>query len=142
MAQAQAHTDLDCERAWAQFASEAAPALAAFEASLDAPELAQQRVLGSILARNAASECGRRHGFESIHSYEAFRERVPVTRWQDVAPWIERSQATREPVISAEAPSFYECTSGSSAARKEIPYTPSLLGELKRAVVAWLAKLY
>ncbi len=130
------------DRAWSAFAAQATPTVAAFERSLKEPNVAQERLLRAILARNAGTEYGRRYAFASIRTYEEFRRRVPITTWQDVAPWIERAQATLAPVLTAETPLFYERTSGSSAACKDVAYTPSLLGELQRALVVWLARLY
>ena len=130
------------EAAWSAFAAQAAPAVAAFERSLAEPDAAQQRLLRSILMRNADTDYGRAHGFGTISNYAEFRGRVPITSWKDIAPWIERAQATLAPVLTAETPLFYERTSGSSAARKDLPYTPSLLDELRRALVVWLARLY
>ena len=130
------------EAAWSAFAAQAAPAVAAFERSLAEPDAAQQRLLRSILMRNADTDYGRAHGFGTISNYAEFRGRVPITSWKDIAPWIERAHATLAPVLTAETPLFYERTSGSSAARKDLPYTPSLLDELRRALVVWLARLY
>jgi hypothetical protein len=127
---------------WRAFAAAAAPMLVDFERSLGAPAAAQRRRLEAILTRNADSEYGRRYGFAAIRSYEEFCERVPLTTWQELAPWVERAQTAREAVLTAEAPLFFERTSGSSAARKDVPYTPSMLAELQRALVVWLARLY
>jgi hypothetical protein len=135
------HAQSDDARAWSAFAAEAAPTLAAFEESLTDPEGVQRELLRVILARNARTDYGRRYDFASIRSYADYRRRVPVTEWADVAPWVQRSQATLASVLSAETPCFYERTSGSCAASKLIPYTPSLLAELQRAVVVWLAQL-
>lgn len=132
----------DPERAWGAFSRQTASILAAFESSLEHPQVAQERRLTELVNANADSEFGRRHDFGSIRSIDDFRRRVPISTWPDLAPWIERAKAEYAPVLTTEKPVHFERTSGSSAAVKDVPYTPSLLKEFQRALVVWLAKLH
>ena len=78
--------------AWAAFADEAAGALARFEHSLQQPEVAQTAAFREVVAYGANTAFGRAHGFPDIRTVQQFRDRVPVSRWPDYAPWIERAQ--------------------------------------------------
>lgn len=127
---------------WASFATAAAPACADWMRKLENPQDAQAQRLTQLLQKNAATEFGRAHGFSAIRSLAEYQERVPVQTWSEVAPWVDRT--LREPTspLTAETVRFFERTSGSSAARKYIPYTDGLLAEFQRALVVWLYELY
>jgi hypothetical protein len=129
-------------RAWVLFAEEAAGRLARFERNLEQPGVAQADVFREVIAYGANSAFGRAYGFAEITTLKEYRDTVPVSRWSDVAPWIERAQGESEAVLTAEAPLHFERTSGSTSRTKDIPYTPALLSQFQRAIVVWLAKLY
>jgi len=132
----------DCDRAWSEFRAEAAPLIAGFENSLSDPRAAQEKRLLSLLKNNEHTAYGRKYDFATIDSFDSYNKRVPVTHWADMKPWASRASRSDEPVLTAEAPLFFERTSGSSAATKLIPYTRALLGEFQNAVIVWLARLY
>ena len=53
-----------------------------------APAQSQQRLLREILETNADTEFGRRHGFGSIVTFRDFQERVPISNYEDLEPYI------------------------------------------------------
>ena len=61
---------------WRDFGAAAAEPLARFEADLAAPRRCQETRLAALLAANADTEFGQAHGFDSITSYEIYRQRV------------------------------------------------------------------
>lgn len=132
----------DLRGLWADFRIEATPYLHRFREAHADPAGAQKTRLAGILSEAQESAFGLRYDFRNIDGYDAFAERVPVQRWSDVAPWVERAAREPAPVLTAEVPAFLEPTSGSSAACKLIPYTPALVREFQEAVVVWLAALY
>jgi hypothetical protein len=106
------------------------------------PEATQRALLHRYLQANAATAFGQTHGFSTIRSAEAYRGRVPLADWEDLAPWVDRI-AAGEPNILTRAPvRTLEPTSGSSAARKLIPYTAEMQREIRRAVAPWIVDLY
>jgi GH3 auxin-responsive promoter len=119
-----------------------APAAAAFEAALADPRRAQERVLAQLLRRNARTAYGRDHGFDSIRSPEQFARRVPPCDYDAIAPWVERIRRGEPNVLTAEPVRRLVPTSGSTAARKLIPYTASMQAELNRAIGPWIFDLY
>lgn len=92
------------------------------------PARAQAAVLRHLLAANADTEFGQRHGFASIRTPADYAARVPVQSYEDLRGYVERQRLTGEPALTAEAPVMYAQTSGSTGAPKFIPITPSLLG--------------
>ena len=101
----------------------------------------QRRRLRSILAANARSEYGRRHGFDGIADAAAYRARVPIARYEDLAADIARLAAGEPDVLAAGPTLAFEETGGSSAGPKLVPYNEALLQAFRRALLAWLDDL-
>jgi len=114
----------------------------AFHLSARDVEATQRRLLRALLRRNAKTEFGRKHGFDSIRSVAEFQSRVPLTRYEDYQPWIERIGEGRPRVLTADPVLLLEPTSGSTSATKLIPYTASLKAEFQRGIAPWIVDLY
>lgn len=103
---------------------------------------AQRGVLLDLLRRNAATTFGRAHGFAAIRSIDDYQARVPLSSYDDYAPWIERIGAGEQGVLTAEPVLLLEPSSGSTAASKLIPSTASLNREFQRAIAPWIVDLF
>lgn len=101
----------------------------------------QEGLLLDLVRRNAASAFGRAHGFDAIRSLDGFRSRVPLARYDDLAPSIERIARGEAGVLTVEPVTRLVPTSGSTAATKRIPYTRSLAREMRRGIDAWIGAL-
>lgn len=132
----------EAQRCWASFATAAEPLHENWSRYLEDPERVQEQRLTALLQENADTEFGHTYGFERIRSLSEYQSRVPIQTWGDVAPWVERTMRESKSPLTRETPLFFERTSGSSAARKHIPYTAGLLADFQRALVAWLFELY
>ena len=97
--------------------------LSAFEAKCADPRGAQLATLRLILERNAQTAFGSEHDFASIKDLDAFRERVPVRSYDELAPWIERAVDGENDVLTRGPVSYFSTTSGSTAKPKFIPGT-------------------
>lgn len=128
--------------AWDAFAASAEPFRRAWLTALDAPADAQAAYLARLLAANRNTAFGVANGFADIANPAQFRERVPATTYAGMRRWVDRALRESAPILTAQAPRFFERTSGSSEQQKLIPYTPAFLGELQFALVVWLADLY
>lgn len=102
----------------------------------------QERLLLSLVARNAGTEFGRAHGFERVRTFDDYRERVPLGDWADFEPFVEEAAAGRPAVLTAEPIRLFDPTGGSTRGTKLIPYTESLHAEFRRAIATWIADLY
>ena len=118
------------------------PELARFRRAITRVREEQEVVLRRLLRANADTEFGRDHRFASIRSVREFQERVPLRKYEDFEPWIDRIAEGSQSVLTREAVHVLEPTSGSSGASKLIPYTPSLQREFQRGIRPWIAYLF
>ncbi|MGH7951922.1 MAG: GH3 auxin-responsive promoter family protein [Limisphaerales bacterium] len=118
------------------------PAVTRFRLALDRPAQAQMRLLRRYLAQNADTSFGKTYGFSEIKNYEDFTRRVPLNDYDDLQPWIERIKHGKKHVLTAEPVTHLVPTSGSSGAKKLIPFTAGLQREFNWAVGAWISNLY
>src|SRR4051812_39024763 len=126
----------------AAFAAASAPAWANFVASLHDPASMQDQLLRRYLRGGALTEFGREHRLDEISTYEQFSHRVPIRDYDEFRPWIERIQQGEPRVLRALPVTRLVPTSGSTAARKLIPYTSESHRELNRAIGPWMCDLY
>jgi hypothetical protein len=109
-----------------------------FRQSLLCPERIQNRILQSYIRRNRDTEFGRAHGFETIRTYDEFTAHVPLWDYESIKPWMDRIVAGDAEVMTTDPVTHLIPTSGSSGARKLIPFTSSLQDEFNAAIGAWL----
>ncbi len=102
---------------------------------------AQRTILARYLTRNAATVIGKEYGFRHIRSLAEFRERVPLSRYDDYVPLVQRIMRGEERVLTSDRIRLLQPSSGSTHAAKLIPYTASLQREFRRAVAAWMVDL-
>ena len=112
-----------------------------FAAALWQPRRTQIEILRRYVERNELTEFGRRYRFSDVRSPLEFRSRVPLSRFEDYIEAIERIRGGEPDVLTADRVRRLEPTSGTSQARKLIPWTASLQGELRRAVGPWLVDI-
>lgn len=93
----------------------------------------QERILKERLAQQAPSAFGQRHNLRQIRSYEEFRERIPVSRYEDLLPYLQMARG-----LSTQAVKIWEPTGGSTGASKWVPWTAALQNEFRRAVSVWI----
>jgi hypothetical protein len=93
------------------------------EAAAADPEAAQLRVLRELVEKNRDTEFGREHGFAEIRDFAEWRRRVPVSKYEDLRPYVDRMAAGEEGVLTAEPPEMFARTSGTTAEPKLIPVT-------------------
>ena len=86
-----------------------------------ATEMIQQTVLLDIVRRNAQTEYGRQHGFESIRSVADFRKQVPLSDWTSFEPYAKRMETGENELLFSGPPTHFIATSGTTGATKLIP---------------------
>ena len=93
------------------------------EKSSENPMEENEKLLRKILKANANTEYGKAHGFADIKSIEDFRRKVPVSVYEDFAPYIERTKNGEKNILTSSKILGYSRTSGSSGVPKYIPAT-------------------
>ena len=117
------------------------PAWVNFHRALNRPAEVQWDLLRRLLACNSDCAYGRAHGFGEIKSYEEFARRVPIVDYENVAPWVNRIRDGEPRVLTSERVTHLIPTSGSTGARKLIPFNAGLQREFNRAIGPWMADL-
>ena len=86
------------------------------------PMRVNTELLMRILNENKDTEYGKKYGFSDIHSIKEYQEKVPVTRYDDYAPFITRMVKKGEQNILCAAPiTHYNKSSGTMGVPKYIP---------------------
>lgn len=99
-------------------------------------------LLMTILEDNSGTEYGRLHGFGSIRGLDDFRERVPVTTYDDYAGYIGRMTEDGETgLITAYDVIHYAKTSGTMGNPKRIPVTDRSVRTMGRYNIAYRTKV-
>src|SRR5918996_5874401 len=113
-----------------------------FRALCRTPAQAQERLLRQILATNADTEFGRRHGFGGITTFQEFQERVPICGYQDLEPYIDAAMHGKPAQLTRHPPVLFTTTSGTTGASKYIPMTREGKRAKSRLMWLWLSALY
>jgi len=102
---------------------------------------AQEKTLFEIIRKNAKTEYGRMHNLQDIKDVKAF-QKLPLTSYDDYQNEIGRIANGEKNVLTSEDVMMFEPSSGSVAASKLIPYTPSLKKQFQRGIYPWLHDTY
>lgn len=98
------------------------------ELFLKYPAEVQTEVLNHLLSRSSATELGKRYGFSEINSYEKFSERLPIVRYEDIEPMIERSRQGESNIFWPTPIKWFAKSSGTTNAKsKFIPVSTESL---------------
>ena len=118
------------------------PAYRRFMRATQQVEAVQRTRLGQYLRANAATEFGREHDFASIRDWETWAERVPMRCFEDLSPWLDKVAHGKGNVLTTERVRLLEPSSGSSGARKLLPYTAGLQQEFREGIAVWVSALF
>jgi len=98
------------------------------ELFLKYPEEVQEEVLHQLIEIAEDTEIGRKYDFESINSYETFRERVPISSYEEIEPIIERTRRGEQNIFWPTSIKLFAKSSGTTNAKsKFIPVSEEAL---------------
>jgi hypothetical protein len=117
------------------------PAHRRFLHALRDPETTQKEKLFTLLKQNAHTAFGRQHSFQSISSYEEFVREVPISDYSTLESWITRIRSGEHAVLTSASVTHLVPTSGSTGARKLIPFTTALQTDFNAAIAPWMLDL-
>lgn len=104
----------------------------------------QEEVLLKILGNQQASKIGLQYGFSSIHSYQEFQQRLPVVRYEDIEPLIQKTMLGEEDILTTRKIKWMAKTAGTTSGKsKYLPITRENIVECHQKA-AWyiLSTLY
>ncbi|HRN99284.1 MAG TPA: GH3 auxin-responsive promoter family protein, partial [Flavobacterium sp.] len=87
------------------------------------PVAAQQRVCKQLIAKAAATQFGRDHGFSSIATPEDFAQKVPIRDYEGLKSYVDRVVSGEPDVLWPGKPIYFAKTSGTTSGAKYIPLT-------------------
>jgi len=85
-----------------------------FESWKKIPLQSQEYILSRLLNTAQYTQFGREHGFESIISYEQFKDAVGVSTYEDLFPYIEKMRAGGTDVLWPGFIQFFSKSSGTT----------------------------
>lgn len=81
----------------------------------------QERLLLSLVDTAKKTLFGREHDFENIKSVTDFQERVQVSDYEDLKPYVERVKKGQANILWTDIPEYFAKTSGTTSGSKYIP---------------------
>lgn len=92
------------------------------------PDEVQEEIFDRFLELGAQTEYGKLHNFQSLSSYNGFREKVPLQDYDDVKPWVDRLMKGEQGLLWPTDTKWFAQSSGTTSARsKLIPVTKESL---------------
>lgn len=118
--------------------------LAPWQAAVEQPEQAQEKVLQRLLAIYAQTAYGQKYGADKISSIQDYRAQFQIATYDDYQPLIQRVMAGDTNLLLNEAPLGWAITRGTTKGEnKFIPMTPTDI-EMRvsagRAVMMYVAQ--
>ncbi len=90
----------------------------------------QQELIGKLIATARNTEWGKKYGYENISSINEFRNRVPLSKYEDLEPVIKRLRNGEQNLLWPEEAKWFAKSSGTTAGKsKFIPMSQSSIEE-------------
>jgi hypothetical protein len=94
------------------------------------PHEVQDELFKKLIASAKNTEWGKKYDYKSIDSVKKFKERVPISRYEDLKPFIDRLRNGEQNLLWPEEVKWFAKSSGTTAGKsKFIPVTDSAIEE-------------
>jgi hypothetical protein len=99
------------------------------------PYFHQERILMKLLNTHKNSEVGQEYNFNKIRNCQAYRENLPIRKYEDIKPYVDRMMRGERDVLVKGSVEWYAKSSGTTSSRsKYIPVTNDFFyGNLMRS---------
>lgn len=98
------------------------------ELFLKYPNEVQEELLINLIRQAENTILGKQYDFESVRTYHTFQERVPISTYEDLEPFIERTRKGEQNVFWNEPIKWFAKSSGTTNAKsKFIPVSGQAL---------------
>ncbi|UAM97430.1 GH3 auxin-responsive promoter family protein [Polaribacter litorisediminis] len=87
------------------------------------PHKTQDKVFKNLINKAKNTAFGKDHDFKNISTYADFKNRVKVTDYEGLRPYVERMVAGESDVLWTGKPLYFAKTSGTTSGAKYIPIT-------------------
>ena len=96
------------------------------------PQRAQERALRALTVRAAATRFGVEHDLGAVRGPRDFRKRVPLRRYAELAPWLERALGGEADVIWPGRMPYFAWSSGTTGGVKYLPISHDTIAAQRR----------
>ena len=104
----------------------------------------QEKVFQMLVKTAKNTVFGKDHDFENIKTYSDFKERVQVTDYEGLKPYIDSVVAGKSDVLWPGKPLYFAKTSGTTSGAKYIPLTkesmPTHIDAARNALLFYIAE--
>lgn len=104
---------------------------------------AQQDVLMKLLGKGAQAEYGRKYAFSDISGYDEFADKVPLTTYNEIEPYIERMKKNEPDLLWPGKIQNFAVSAGTSGKGKHIPLSEERLRSdqrfMRKVIVSYLS---
>jgi hypothetical protein len=83
----------------------------------------QEATMRKLIDSAGNTQFGKDHGFSEIKTYADFKQRVPITDYEGLRPYVERVLAGESDILWPGRPIYFSKTSGTTSGAKYIPIT-------------------
>lgn len=90
-------------------------------------ESAQKKELAGLLKKGSRTEYGKRFGFSDIDDFEAFANKVPMSTYSNIEPYIERMKKGEKNLIWPDRIHNFAVSAGTTGKGKHIPLSEDRL---------------
>jgi len=97
---------------------------------MDYPFEVQNEVFENLLRRAEDTEWGSKYGYSEINSLKTYQERVPISTYEDIAPYVDRLLKGEHNLLWPSETRWFAKSSGTTNAKsKFIPVTEDSLND-------------
>jgi len=108
------------------------------------PHKTQEKVFQKLIATAKNTSFGKDHDFKNIKTYSDFKNRVQVTDYEGLKPYIDSVVAGESDVLWSGKPLYFAKTSGTTSGAKYIPLTkesmPTHIEAARNALLFYIAE--
>jgi phenylacetate-coenzyme A ligase PaaK-like adenylate-forming protein len=108
------------------------------------PHKTQDKVLKKLISKAKNTAFGKDHDFKNILTYDDFKNRVKVTDYEGLRPYVDRMVAGEADVLWVGKPLYYAKTSGTTSGAKYIPISkesmPTHIKAARNALLFYIAE--
>lgn len=83
----------------------------------------QEKIRKELIAKAKKTKFGKDHHFESIQSYEDFKNQIPIRDYEGLRTYVECIIDNQEDILWPGKPKYFAKTSGTTSGLKYIPLT-------------------
>jgi len=110
-----------------------------FEAMSHDPISGQRRAFSRLLQTGRLTQFGLDHRLDTVSDYESFKARVPLRKYDDFLPYLERIKSGESNTLALGRPKYWGRTGGTSGKDKLIPIYPASLSQSRNTFQMALA---